>query len=146
VPIARCDLVLERSPADWLAEAKAAVPDGFDTILDVIGGEEIDRNLRPWRLKGRIVQVGLMGGGNVPVNVGALMGRRATWIGTTLRARPVEEKIAVTRRFATEMLPLFDTGQLRPVIDSRYPFDQIADAHRHMAANANAGKIMIDVS
>ena len=140
------DLVLERSPADWLAEAKAAVPDGFDTILDVIGGEEIDRNLQAVALKGRIVQVGLMGGGNVPVNVGALMGRRATWIGTTLRARPVEEKIAVTRRFATEMLPLFDTRQLRPVIDSRYPFDQIADAHRHMAANANAGKIMIDVS
>jgi NADPH:quinone reductase-like Zn-dependent oxidoreductase len=140
------DLVLERSPADWLAEAKAAVPDGFDTILDVIGGEEIDRNLQAVALKGRIVQVGLMGGGNVPVNVGALMGRRATWIGTTLRARPVEEKIAVTRRFAAEMLPLFDTGQLRPVIDSRYPFDQIADAHRHMAANANAGKIMIDVS
>jgi len=140
------DLVLERSPADWLAEAKAAVPDGFDTILDVIGGEEIDRNLQAVALKGRIVQVGLMGGGNVPVNVGALMGRRATWNGTTLRARPVEEKIAVTRRFAAEMLPLFDTGQLRPVIDSRYPFDQIADAHRHMAANANAGKIMIDVS
>ena len=65
-------------------------------------------------MKGRIVQVGLMGGGTVPVNVGALMGRRATWIGTMLRARPIEEKIAVTRRFATEMLPLFDSGQLRP--------------------------------
>jgi len=140
------DLVFERSPADWLAEARAAVPDGFDTILDVIGGEEIDRNLQAVALKGHIVQVGLMGGGTVPVNVGALMGRRATWIGTTLRARPIEEKIAVTRRFAAEMLPLFDTGQLRPVIDSRYPFDQVADAHRHMAANANAGKIMIDVS
>jgi len=139
------DLVLERSPADWLAEAMAAVPGGFDTILDVIGGEEIDRNLRGVALKGRIVQVGLMGGGTVPVNVGALMGRRATWIGTTLRARPIEEKIAVTRRFAAEMLPLFDSGELRPVIDSRYSFDEIADAHRHMAANANAGKILIDV-
>jgi len=140
------DLVLERSPADWLAEAMAAVPGGFDTILDVIGGEEIDRNLRAVALKGRIVQVGLMGGGTVPVNVGALMGRRATWIGTTLRARPIEEKIAVTRRFAAEMLPLFDSCELRPVIDSRYSFDEIADAHRHMAANANAGKILIDVS
>jgi len=140
------DLVLERSPADWLAVAMAAVPGGFDTILDVIGGEEIDRNLRGIALKGRIVQVGLMGGGTVPVNVGALMGRRATWIGTTLRARPIEEKIAVTRRFAAETLPLFDSGELRPVIDSRYSFDEIADAHRHMAANANAGKILIDVS
>ena len=139
------DLVLERSPSDWLAAAMAAVPDGFDTILDVIGGEEIERNLRAVALRGRIVQVGLMGGGNVPVNVGLLMGRRATWIGTTLRVRPIEEKIAVTRRFAAEMLPLFDRGALKPVIDSRYPLDRIADAHRHMIANANAGKIMIDV-
>ncbi|MGZ4768054.1 MAG: zinc-binding dehydrogenase, partial [Ilumatobacteraceae bacterium] len=71
------DLVLERSPSNWLAEAMAAVPDGFDTILDVVGGEEIDRNLQSVAVKGRIVQVGLMGGGNVSVNVGLLMGRRA---------------------------------------------------------------------
>jgi putative PIG3 family NAD(P)H quinone oxidoreductase len=139
------DLVLERSPSNWLGEALAAVPEGFGTILDVIGGEEIDRNLQAVALKGHIVQVGLMGGGSVPVNVGLLMGRRATWIGTTLRVRPLEEKVALTRRFAAEMLPLFDSGALKPVIDSRYPFELIADAHRHMIANANAGKIMIDV-
>ena len=139
------DLVLERSPSDWLAAAKAAVPDGFDTILDVVGGEEIDRNLQSVAIKGRVVQVGLMAGGSVPVNVGLLMGRRATWIGTTLRVRPIEEKVAVTRRFAAEMLPLFDSGLLKPVIDSRYPFERIADAHRHMLANANAGKILIDI-
>ncbi|MGZ4764321.1 MAG: NAD(P)H-quinone oxidoreductase [Ilumatobacteraceae bacterium] len=140
------DLVLERSPSNWLGEAMAAVPAGFDTILDVVGGEEIERNLQSVALRGRIVQVGLMGGGTVPVNVGALMGRRATWIGTTLRVRPIEEKVALTRRFAAEMLPLFESGALKPVIDSRYPFDQIADAHRHMIANANAGKIMIDIA
>ena len=62
-----------------------------------------------------------------------------------LRARPIEEKIALTRRFAAEVLPLFDDGTLKPIIDSRYPFEKIADAHRHMLANANAGKILIDV-
>ena len=139
------DLVLERSPNEWLAEAAAAVPEGFDSILDVIGGEEIERNLQAVAMKGRIIQVGLMAGSTVPVNVYTLMGRRATWTGTMLRARPIEEKIALTRRFASEVLPLFETGALRPIIDSRYPFDAIADAHRHMAANANAGKIMIDV-
>ena len=137
------DLVLERSPHDWLADAAAAVPDGFHTILDVIGGDEIDRNLQAVALRGTIVQVGLMGGGRTPVNVGLLLGKRATWVGTTLRTRPLEEKVAVTRRFAAEMLPLFDAGQLRPVIDSRYPFERIADAHRHMEANANAGKIVV---
>src|SRR4029077_18215003 len=115
------DLVLERSPAAWLTEALAAVPDGFDTILDVVGGEEIERNLQAVAMKGRIIQVGLMGGSTVPVNVYALMGRRATWTGTTLRARPWEEKSAVPRQFASEMLPLFETGTLRPIIDSRYP-------------------------
>jgi putative PIG3 family NAD(P)H quinone oxidoreductase len=140
------DLVLERSPSPWLTEAMAAVPEGFDTILDVVGGEEIERNFQAIAMKGHIIQVGLMGGSTVPVNAYTLMGRRASWTGTMLRARPIEEKIALTRRFATEMLPLFDSGHLRPVIDSRFPFEKIADAHRHMAANANAGKIMIDMT
>jgi len=140
------DLVFERSPAAWLGEAMAAVPVGFDTILDVIGGEEVERNLQAVALKGRIVQVGVMGGGTVPVNVYALMSRRATWIGTMMRSRPIEEKVALTRRFAAEMLPLFDAGVLKPVIDSRFPFDRIGDAHRHMASNANAGKILVDIT
>ena len=139
------DVVLERSPHDWLADARAAVPQGFDTILDVVGGDEIDRNLQAVALRGTIVQVGLMGGSTVPVNVGLLMGKRATWVGTTLRARPIEEKVAVTRRFATEMLPLFDTGAMLPVIDSVYPFERIAEAHQHMAANANTGKIVVTI-
>ena len=139
-------LVLERSPHDWLSDAQSAVPEGFDTILDVIGGEEVDRNLQAVASRGTIVQVGLMGGGRTPVNVGLLLARRASWVGTTLRARPIEEKVAVTRRFAAEMLPLFADGRLRPVIDSRYPLDRIADAHRHMEANANAGKIVLTIS
>ena len=140
------DLVLERSPHDWLADAKAAVPQGFDTILDVVGGDEIDRNLQAVATRGAIVQVGLMGGSTVPVNVGLLMGKRATWVGTTLRARPIEEKVAVTRRFAAEMLPLFDTGAMLPVIDSVYPFERIAEAQQHMAANANTGKIVVTIA
>jgi putative PIG3 family NAD(P)H quinone oxidoreductase len=140
------DVVLERSPHDWLTDARSAVPQGFDTILDVVGGDEIDRNLQAVALRGTIVQVGLMGGATVPVNVGLLMGKRATWVGTTLRARPIEEKVAVTRRFAAEMLPLFDTGALLPIIDSTYPLEQIAEAHQHMAANANTGKIVITIN
>lgn len=140
------DVVLDRSPNDWLTQAIAAVPAGFDTILDVVGGEEIDRNLQAVAQRGTIVQVGLMGGGSVQVNVGLLMAKRAHWIGTTLRARPIEEKVAVTRRFAAEMLPLFDDGRLRPVIDRTFPFDEIAAAHELMASNANAGKIVITLS
>lgn len=140
------DVVLDRSPNDWLTQATAAVPGGFDTILDVVGGEEIDRNLQAVAQRGTIVQVGLMGGGSVQVKVGLLMGKRAHWIGTTLRARPIEEKVAVTRRFAAEMLPLFDDGRLRPVIDCTFPLEEIAAAHEMMANNANAGKIVITLT
>ena len=140
------DVVLERSPHDWLADAGRAVPAGFDVVLDVIGGDEVNRNLQAVAAKGTIVQVGLMGGGSTQVNVGLLLGKRATWIGTTLRTRPIEEKVAVTRRFAAEMLPLFDTGALRPVVDSTFAFEAIADAHRHMEANANTGKIVVTLT
>jgi putative PIG3 family NAD(P)H quinone oxidoreductase len=139
------DLVLERSPADWLGSLTAAVPDGVDVVLDVVGGDEVDRNLAAVRRQGTVVQVGLMGGGRTPVNLGLLLTKRVTWIGTTLRARPLEQKIAVCQRFIAEVLPLFDSGALRPVIDSRYRLDDVADAHRHMEANANVGKIILDM-
>ncbi len=139
------DVVLERSPADWLSALSEQVPGGVDVVLDVIGGDETDRNLKAVRMDGTIVQVGLMGGANASVNVGLILSKRITWIGTTLRARPVERKLALSQRFIDEMLPLFEGGALRPVVDSRFAFDDIADAHRHMEANANVGKILVDL-
>jgi putative PIG3 family NAD(P)H quinone oxidoreductase len=139
------DLALERSPNDWSAELRAAVPEGVDTVLDVIGGDETNRNLSVARPQGTIVQVGLMGGGQTPVNIGLLLVKRLHWIGTTLRARPIEQKAALCQRFMAEVVPLFESGVLRPVIDSRFPLDRIVDAHRHMESNANVGKILIDI-
>lgn len=144
------DLVLERSPADWPSALRAELAergraDGVDVVLDVIGGEEVDRNLAAVRPRGTIVQVGLLGGGRASVDVGALLVKRLHWVGTTLRARPIEEKIAVSRRFAEEVLPLFETGALRPVIDRRFPLADVAEAHRVMEADANVGKLLLDV-
>lgn len=139
------DVVIERSPHDWLKDLRAAVPQGVDVVLDVIGGDEVNRNLQAVAPRGTIVQVGLMGGGSTSVNVGLLLAKRVRWIGTTLRARPIEEKVAVCRRFAAEVLPLFDAGLLQPVIDSRYPLAAIAEAHRAMESNANTGKIVVTI-
>ena len=80
-----------------------------------------------------------------PVNLGSLLVKRVHWIGTTLRARPIEQKVALSQRFISEVIPLFESGVLRPVIDSRFALDDIVDAHRHMEANANVGKILLDV-
>ncbi len=140
------DLVINYGTEDFVELAMEATGRvGVDVVLDVIGGDYVDRNLQAVASQGRIIQVGLMGGGRTNVNVGLLLAKRVTFIGTALRSRPIEQKVSLVQRFVREMLPLFDTGALRPIIDSRYPLDQIADAHRYMASNANTGKILIDV-
>jgi putative PIG3 family NAD(P)H quinone oxidoreductase len=118
---------------------------GADVVLDVIGGDELARNVDALRVGGRIVQVGVMGGGSATFPLGALLPKRASIVGTVLRGRPVEEKLALTQRFEREVLPLLADGTMRPVIDSRYPLDDVAAAHERMASNANVGKIVLDV-
>lgn len=141
------DLIIDYTQTDFVDAVKTFTKSkGVDVVLDVIGGDYVDRNINCLATKGSIVQVGTMAGTPPSVNVGALMFKRARIIGTVLRARPIDEKIAISQRFASEMLPLFDSGALKPVIDSRYAFADIAKAHEHMAANANAGKIVVDIS
>jgi len=141
------DLAVDYTSDDFVAAALEHTGGaGVDVVLDVIGGDYVERNIDALAVRGRIVQVGTMGGGATSVNVGKLLPKRASLIGTVLRARPLEEKIAITRRFATEVVPLFDRGVVHPVIDRRYPLDRIADAHRAMEANENVGKILVDVT
>lgn len=140
------DAVIDYSSQDFVEEVKKATGGrGADVILDVIGGDYVDRNIASLAIQGRIIQVGTMAGKAVPFNVGSLLPKRATITGTVLRPRPVEEKIALTQRFIREVLPLFETGQLSPLVDSRFRFDDIAAAHDRMAANLNIGKIVVDV-
>jgi putative PIG3 family NAD(P)H quinone oxidoreductase len=141
------DVVVDYGTQDFVAEVATATGGvGVDVILDVIGGDYVERNVASLAVKGRIIQVGVMAGKPVPFNVGLLLGKRASITGTVLRARPLEEKISITQRFASEMLPLFSTGQLKPVIDSVYAFSDIASAHEYMASNGNVGKIVITVA
>ena len=141
------DVVVDYGTQDFVAEvATATGGNGVDVILDVIGGDYVERNVASLAVKGHIIQVGVMAGKPVPFNVGLLLGKRASITGTVLRARPLEEKIAISQRFAAEMLPLFDSGTLKPVIDSTYTFADIAKAQEYMASNANVGKIVITVA
>jgi len=141
------DVVVDYGTQDFVAEVATATGGaGVDVILDVIGGDYVERNIASLAVKGHIIQVGVMAGKPVPFNIGLLLGKRASITGTVLRARPLEEKIAISQRFASEMLPLFSTGQLKPVIDSVYAFTDIASAHEYMATNGNVGKIVITVA
>jgi NADPH2:quinone reductase len=139
------DVVVDYTTTDFAeAVTEATGGEGVDVVLDVIGGEYTVRNIQSLRTKGRIIQVGIMGQGTVELPLGLLLPKRADIIGTVIRARPLEEKANLVQQVRSELLPLFDSGQLRPVIDSRFAFADIAEAHRYMETNANVGKILID--
>ena len=129
--------------ADAVQEATGGA--GVDAVLDVIGGDYLAGNIASLRVGGTIVQVGMMGGAKTTIDLGSMLPKRAHLVGTVLRARPLEQKIAATRRFAAEVLPAIESGVVRPVIDRRFDLADIAEAHRHMETNANIGKILIDL-
>lgn len=140
------DVVIDYRGRDFVEAALVCTGGrGVDVVLDVIGADYLDRNIAAVAVGGTIVQVGALGGGRADFNLSAMLPKRATLVGTVLRARPLEEKIAVTQQFIEEVLPLIAAGVMGPIIDSRYPLDRIADAHRRMESNANAGKLVIDV-
>ncbi|HVX17813.1 MAG TPA: NAD(P)H-quinone oxidoreductase [Acidimicrobiales bacterium] len=139
------DLVVDYKVDDFVAAVATAVPGGVDVVLDVIGGDYLDRNLDVIRVGATIVQVGVMGGGRTEVTLGKFLPKRAHLVGTVLRGRPLEEKIAVSQRFAAAMGPRFADGTLRPVIDQRFALEQVAAAHERMEANENVGKLVLDI-
>jgi putative PIG3 family NAD(P)H quinone oxidoreductase len=141
------DLAIDYGSADFVEEVATATGGrGVDVVLDVVGGQYTIGNIKSLRVGGRLMQVGVMGQQTVELPLGLLLPKRASIVGTVLRARPLEEKIALTQRVRAELLPLFEQGRLRPIVDSRYRLDDIADAHRYMETNANIGKILIDVA
>ena len=117
---------------------------GVEVVLDVVGAPYWDGNMASLATKGRMVIVGTMGGGRVEqMHIGALMGKRLRVHGTVLRSRPLEEKAELTQQFARRLLPLFEGGRLRPVVDRVFPLEEVAEAHRYMESNANFGKIVL---
>ncbi|WP_322797281.1 NAD(P)H-quinone oxidoreductase [Tepidiforma sp.] len=125
------------------AVARATGGRGVDVVLDVIGADYLERNLRALAPKGRMVVVGLMGGSSAQVNLGLLLQKRLQVRGTTLRARPLEEKALATRAFERSVLPHIESGRVKVVIDRVYALRDAAEAHAYMATNANFGKIVL---
>ena len=119
---------------------------GVHVVLDFIGAAYMAQNLEALGMWGRMVLLATMGGAQANVNLGMVMGKRISMRGVTLRTRTLEEKLAVTRRFATHVLPLLASGKVQPVIDHVYPLHEIAAAHTAMGENRNFGKLVISVT
>jgi putative PIG3 family NAD(P)H quinone oxidoreductase len=118
---------------------------GVDLVLDSVGGSYLERHLGLLRPKGRLVLIGLMGGARAELNLAPVVAKRLRLIGSTLRSRALEEKIAITRAFEERVLPLLAAGRVRPVIDATWPLAEAAAAHDYVAANKNFGKVVLTV-
>ncbi|PAA81001.1 hypothetical protein BOX15_Mlig014304g2, partial [Macrostomum lignano] len=141
-----------REQPDWPAELLSATSSaGVNVLLDCVGAAHLGANARVLATDARWVLYGLMGGADLPPEqassfLGALLSKRASLIATLLRNRPDEYKARLVSEFAERAMPLFESGRLRPVIDSEFPFAQVAAAHTKMQSNANLGKILLAVN
>jgi NADPH:quinone reductase len=129
----------------WRAEM-ARYNTGVDIVLDFVGGAYLADNLDALAPRGRLVLIGMLSGSRTEVDLAAIQRKRLRVVGTLLRSRPLEEKIAVTQSFARQVLPLLARGQLRPVLDRVFPLAEAAEAHRYMERNQNFGKIVLEVA
>lgn len=135
---------VDTSRDDWLSRIAGVTDDqGVDAVLDLVGGNFLAGNITVLAPHGRLVLVGLTAGARAELNLAAVLGKRLHIIGTVLRTRSLEEKIALAREFSDRIVPLFDSGRLRPIVDRVFPFSEIRAAHELMESNANFGKIVL---
>jgi NADPH2:quinone reductase len=129
--------------------AKAIGPEGFeehgpfDVVLELVGGPNMPGNLKALETGGRIAVIGVGAGPKTELNLVALMGKRARIHGSTLRARPLEQKADAARRVERSVLPLVETGALRVPVADTFPLDRVEDAYERFAAGGKLGKVVL---
>jgi len=118
---------------------------GVDVILDMVGAAYLQRNISLLKVRGRLIWIATLGGAVGEINIGQLMGKRARLIGSVLRARPLDEKLEIVRRFRAQFWPQVESGVIRPVIDRSFPVQEAQAGHEYMRGYENIGKIVLDV-
>jgi putative PIG3 family NAD(P)H quinone oxidoreductase len=141
------DLAINYRAEDFVAAAKTASNGrGADVILDMVGGDYIERNYEAAAVEGRVVQIAFQGGSKASVDFHRIMLKRLTHTGSTLRARSVADKGAIAKAVETHVLPLIAAGKVRPLIDSTFPFIQASAAHARTETSAHIGKIVLTIT
>ena len=128
---------------DIFSKIKEWAPRGVNIILDPVGGEYFEKNLDVLSIEGRLIVIGLMGGAKANLNLGLLMVKRQKIIGSTIRARSNETKNIVMQELSEKVIPLFETGTLKPIIHETFYFSECNQAQEMMEANENIGKIIL---
>ena len=132
--------------ADFAPVIKELTADrGVDVVLDMVGGEYVNRNLDVLGMDGRLVQIGVLGGARATINLMAVLQRRLIITGSTLRARPVAEKGDIAHDVERHVWPLLESGAVRAVVHASFPLDRAADAHACMEASTHIGKLILQV-
>jgi NADPH2:quinone reductase len=116
---------------------------GVDVILDMVGGDYVPRELAALADEGRLVLISTLGGAKAEVDLRAVMGRRLTITGSTLRARPPAFKGGIARALREKVWPLFESGAVKTVLHATFPLERASDAHRLMESSAHVGKIVL---
>ena len=138
------ELAVNYHAQDFVEAVKRATGGrGVNLILDMVGGDYLPRNLDALALDGRLVMIGRQRGGRPELDIMAVLRKRLTLTGSTLRARSVAEKGALARAVYDHVWPLFASGQLMVPVHATFPLDQASEAHRMMEASAHIGKLIL---
>jgi NADPH2:quinone reductase len=138
------DVAVNYKSEDFVAVTKQSTGGrGADVVLDMVGGDYIERNYEAAAVEGRVVQIAFQGSPRANVDFRRIMLKRLTHTGSTLRARSVADKGAIARAVEDKVLPLIAAGRVKPIIDSTFPLAQAAAAHARMEASVHIGKIVL---
>lgn len=138
------DILINYRDEDFVSRIRDATGGhGADVILDIIGAAYLARNVEALAQDGRLATIGLQGGRRAELDMGMLMAKRAAIMATTLRARPAEQKAAIVAAVREHVWPLIEADSIRPVIHTKLPMREAAQAHQIMAASTHTGKILL---
>jgi NADPH2:quinone reductase len=140
------DVAINYKTEDFVAATKAATADkGADLILDMVGGDYINRNYQAAAVEGRIVQIAFQGKSKATADYRILMVKRLHHTGSTLRNRPVADKAAIARALEDNVLPMLKAGKVKPAIYKTFPLAEASAAHALMETSAHIGKIVLTI-
>lgn len=137
------ELAINYRETDFVEALRAE--SGADVILDMVGGDYLPRNVKALADDGRLVQIAFLQGAKADMNFAQVMLRRLTITGSTLRPQSIEAKTEIANDLRSRVWPLLGSGRIRPVMDSTFPLDEAADAHRRIEDPAHIGKIVLKV-